>query len=256
MLIIGGLGAAAYLAATGFNTKNAVFNLDYLNPKIKVGKVGLGSTDLQMTIDFRNNSSQDIAMEYFTGYINYKGKAISSFTFDGNGKNIVIKKRAITTVPLTVIIKNFGALQTLKGLFTTVSTGQKIDTVINIDSRFYAAGIDIPVKFDWDLKTNSLVTTSNKVSGVGGLGYPDKSGSIAGTAANKIFDFKKFKGNHSFAAYLYNEKGERVDVFYSRHKENAIRYFKSHYIIRPGFYVDFFKVYNHTQLDKQGSREL
>ncbi len=170
MLIIGGLGAAAYLAATGFNTKNAVVNLEYTNPKVTLTKVKFGNIELQMTIDFRNNSSQNVSMDYFTGNVNYQGKLLSSFTFDGNGKNIVIAARKTTTVPLTVIVKNLGALQTIAALVRALAAKKGIATIINIDSRFYAAGIDIPVNFDWDLKTNSLATTSKKVAGIGGVG--------------------------------------------------------------------------------------
>ncbi len=168
---MGGLGAAYYLATKGINTTQAIRNIEFSNPKIKIGKVGFGSIELQMTMDFLNNSSQNISMEYFQGYVNYQGNTLSSFTFDGKGKNIVLNARATTNVPFTVVVKNYAALQTIAKVIKAIKYKQSINTVINIDSRFYAAGFDVPVVFDWDLRTNSLVSTpvAKRVSGIGSV---------------------------------------------------------------------------------------
>ena len=99
LLLLGGVIGAGYLMAAGYNTKVAIQNLEWSNPKVKIKKVGIGSIELAMTLDFRNNSSQNISMEYFTGSVGYEGKTLSAFTFDGNGKNIVIKARS--TVPFS-----------------------------------------------------------------------------------------------------------------------------------------------------------
>ena len=173
LLIVGGLGAAYYLAKSTLNTANAVKRLDFTNPRIKIGKASLSGIELLVTMDFNNQSSQAVSMEYFTGYVLYQGRQFSSFTFDGKGQNIVLKARSITPVSFTVLIKNIATVSALIKLISNMGSGQSVDTVVTIDGSFYAAGIDVPIKFGWDLRTNSLVSiapAANKVSGIGGIG--------------------------------------------------------------------------------------
>lgn len=171
MLLLGGAGVAAYfLVRKAHGTAVAAKALEYTNPKITFGKFKFTSIELAMTIDFVNPSSTPIAMEFFTGNVGYAGKILSSFTFDGNGKNIVIGARKTTTVPLTLVIKTPAALISIVKLLKKVASGEKVDTVIAVDGRFYYAGVDLPVNFLWDLKTQNWAPAP-KVAGIGRINW-------------------------------------------------------------------------------------
>lgn len=165
VLLLGGGALAVYLLGKGWNTAQGVKRLEYTNPKIKIGKVNLTGAELQMTIDLRNVASTDIYLQYFTGNVNWVDKTgaaskISSFSFDA-GKSVVIKARSVTTVPFTLRISTLNAIQFIVKLVNaiTYNTGG-ISTMLQVDGSMYAAGLDIPVKFNYDVK-------SNAVSGIG-----------------------------------------------------------------------------------------
>jgi LEA14-like dessication related protein len=162
------LAAGGYLLAKGWNTAQAVKRLEYSNPKIKLGKIGLTRIELQMTIDLRNSGSADIPLQYFTGNINYlfgtpvQPYKISSFTFNPTGSSsVVVKARTITTVPFTVVISNLSTIQTITKLIQSLTAGGKVSTLIQVDGSMYAAGIDIPVQFNYDIKNNVLSGIGN-----------------------------------------------------------------------------------------------
>jgi hypothetical protein len=151
-----------YFLAKGYNTVKAAGNLQYLNPRIKLGKIGLTRVELQMTIDLQNTGSANIPLQYFTGNINYLlnnvPKKLSSFTFNPSATTATsIKARATTTVPFTVVISNLSAISTLVQIVKSLTTpGNKLGTVIQVDGSMYAAGVDIPVKFNYDIKNNAV----------------------------------------------------------------------------------------------------
>lgn len=173
LLIVGGAGLA-YLLAKGYNTLQAANRLQYLNPRIKLGKIGLTRVELQMTIDLQNTGSADIPLQYFTGNINYifgtpaTPNKLSSFTFNPGATNATsIKARSITTVPFTVVISNLSAISTIVKIVKSLTSGDKLSTLIQVDGAMYAAGVDIPVKFTYDIKNNAVAgigsTESNNV---------------------------------------------------------------------------------------------
>lgn len=165
---MGGLGLAGYAFAKGANTVNAIRSLNYTRPRIKVGKFNLLSgLALEITLDFINNSSEDISIEYFTGNILYRGSNLAAFTFNGNGQNQVIKARSTTSVPFTVLLKTLSAIQVITQIITAITSGGNLSTVITVKGSFYAAGVDVPVNFDYDVKSQTLVSVNGRVAGVG-----------------------------------------------------------------------------------------
>lgn len=164
LLPIALIGGALVLGRTAFNTSQSVQRLEYFNPRVRFGKLSLTNVQLTITMAIRNPGSADIPLEYFTGTINYGGSRLSSFTFDANKTNTVIKARSVTDVPFTVVISNLGAYQTIKKIITALATSQKVDTTIVVDGLLYAAGLDVPVKFSYDLATNAI-----SMQGVGNI---------------------------------------------------------------------------------------
>lgn len=164
-----GAGAVgAYFLYKAYSKGNALKHLTYTNPKITVGKFSLLSgLALQIKLDFVNNSSEDLSLEYFTGNINYQGKTLAGFTFNGNGQNQVIKARCTTTIPFTVQLKTLATLNVISQLVTALTTHTGVSTVLNIDGSFYAAGFDVPVNFFYDLKAQSSVSRPANMAGIG-----------------------------------------------------------------------------------------
>lgn len=156
MLLVGGVVAAGLLLTKAAKKINAVKRLTYKNPKIKVAKLSFSGLELAMTMDFVNDSSEDIPIEYFTGSVQYQGSDLSKFTFNGNGKNIIIKARTTTNVPFIVVVKSLGAIATISKIVKAISKKTPVSTIVNVDGIFSAAGVDMPVKFAYDLKTQSL----------------------------------------------------------------------------------------------------
>ncbi len=162
LLLLGGLGVGAYFLTRGFNTLGAVKRLEYTNPKIKVGKFSLGGLALEMKLDFVNHSSEGISIEYFSGNIIYEGNTIAGFLFNANGKNQLIAARSTTTIPFTVVVKTFGAITVISRLIQALSASSRVNSVVTVDGAFYAAGIDVPVNFDYDLKAQAVVSSSKQ----------------------------------------------------------------------------------------------
>lgn len=162
-----GAGAVYLLARSFANTSQALQRLTYANPKIKVNNVGLLNTQLTIALDITNPASANINLDYFTGNIIYQGKTISSFTFNANGTQTTIKARSTSTIPFTVNIKNLQAIGVFIALAKDLASGQKIPTVISVNGSLYAAGFDVPVRFDYDVKNGVVVpSAANKIAGV------------------------------------------------------------------------------------------
>ena len=155
-----GLAAVGVYAASRWivNTTQSVGKLTYGNPQIKITDVGLLNTKMEIRLDITNPASVDIPLDYFTGNVNYMGKKLSSFTFNANGANVLVKARSVTTLPFNLIVSNINALGDLVKLVEALATGGDVSTVLNVTGSFYAAGYDVPVSFNYDLKTQSVVS--------------------------------------------------------------------------------------------------
>lgn len=164
------LGAGiAYLAIRNVSNKwQALQRLSYSNPKVKVKSISLLNMELEMSLDIINSNTADLTLDYFTGIVNYQGKQLTTFTFNANGKNTVIEGRKTTTIPFTLIVKNIQALGTIVKLISAISAGKTTSTIINVDGILFAAGFDVPVKFDYDIKAGNVVK-STSVKGIGGV---------------------------------------------------------------------------------------
>lgn len=157
ILLIGGAGLV-YLAFNKLNgLNNAANSLEWGNAKLKLGKASLTQVPVDVTMDITNPTSNGISLDYFHGNIFYQGKAISSFTFDANGKRLQIAPRRTTTITFTVIVKNKAALTAIKNVLISLLTGKKTDSILAVQGSMFAAGIDIPVAFNYDVAKGSMV---------------------------------------------------------------------------------------------------
>lgn len=158
LLLLGAGAVGLYMYAKGANKLNAIKRLGYTNPKITVGNFNLFSgLGLIIKLDFINNSSEDIPIEYFNGAVRYQGNDFARFTFNANGQNMVIKARSVTPLPFSVKVSTFGAINVIKQLISAISNHTGLPTILSVDATYYAAGIDVPVRFDYDVKTQQLL---------------------------------------------------------------------------------------------------
>jgi hypothetical protein len=162
LLLAGGVGAAYLVARTAFNTGSALKRLTWSNPKVTFKKVGILNSELLISLDIYNPSSADVALDYFTGIVGYNGKAVSNFTFNANGKNTIIKARQTSAIPFTVIVKNVNTIATIVSIAKQLTQGKKIPSIINVTGSLFAAGWDVPVKFNYDVKTGTVVPEAIK----------------------------------------------------------------------------------------------
>jgi len=161
ILILGVVGFGAYEYFKLKGTANAVRGLQYTGPRVKLGKFSLLSgLQMEITLDFINNSSEDISIEYFTGTVIYSGSTLANFTFNANGQKQGIKARTTTSVPFTVVLKTLTAMGVVAKIADAVAGKSSLNTVITVKGSFYAAGIDVPVLFDYDVKTGTLVSVN------------------------------------------------------------------------------------------------
>lgn len=160
-------GAAFLIARTLSNTANALKRLEYLNPKIKFGSLSLTSIPCEISLELRNPGSADIPLDYFTGDILYQGRRLSNFTFNQAGKNFVIKGRSTTRVPFTVNISTISAISIIVNLIKAIKGGGGVSSIISINGSIYAAGFDVPVKFDYDLRSNTVIKANAAIAGAG-----------------------------------------------------------------------------------------
>lgn len=70
------------------------------------------------------------------------------------------------------------------------------------------------------------------------------------------FDFKKFKGNGSYASVLRDSNDQRVGVCYSKSIEAAIGYFKRAYRLSGTYTLQSHVVYNHVSLGDATYRDI
>lgn len=157
ILLIGGAGLA-YLAYTKFSgLSNTANKLEWGNPKLKFGKASLTQVPVDVTLDVINPTSNSIFLDYFHGSIIYQNAAISSFTFKGDGKRLQIAAQRTTQITFTVLVKNKAALTAIKNVLISLFSGKKTDSILSVKGSLFAAGIDIPVAFKYDVAKGEMV---------------------------------------------------------------------------------------------------
>ena len=175
LLLIGaGVAAVAYLGTKAYNIQAAIAKLSVSNPKIKIALNGLKIV-LDITLNVINPGSTDIPFSYYVGTISYTGTKLADFRYDGNGKTVTLKARTATPISFTLNVPAINFITKITQLIRAISQGGGVDTKISVESSVYAAGVDVPVNFLYDLKTQSTVSGA-AVTGIG-----------------KIRLFKKFK---------------------------------------------------------------
>lgn len=152
------IGTAVYFLATKTLNASQLFGkLTVVGGKIKKFSLkGLFSIDVQIELQVQNTGSISIPLEYYTGTITHAGTQVSNFTFNGTGKNVVIKERSTTPMLFNLQINTLSFVLKLVNVIKDVAAGRKVDSKLFIDSSFYAGGFDLPVKFEYDLKPDTL----------------------------------------------------------------------------------------------------
>jgi hypothetical protein len=105
-----------------------------------------------LEVSVNNPGSTAIPFEYYTGTITHAGSKISDFSFDGKGQNIVLAARSVTPVAFTLSIGTINIVYKLIQLVKAINAQMPVDTVLQVTSSVYAAGIDMPVNFTHDLR--------------------------------------------------------------------------------------------------------
>lgn len=160
LALIGGAALLAFRAVN--NTVQTVGRLSVSNAKVKKIKFTGLKFEVELEVVVNNPGSVDIPFEYYTGSITHAGTKISDFTFNGQGKNVILKARNVTPVTFNLSIGAVSLVMKLVQLVNDITQGKKVDTIFKISSNLYAAGIDIPVNFTHDIKPGVI-------SGINGI---------------------------------------------------------------------------------------
>lgn len=156
-------GVLLYTASKAVSIKDAVKKLRAANPKIHLSQAKLLSILFDVQLDIVNPSSVDIPFSYYAGNLSYNGSNLANFRYEG-AANAVLKARTATTIKFQVNIVSVNLVTQLVKLITALSNQQNVASVVSIDSSVFAAGVDLPVKFSYDLKKQSVISGVGKFS--------------------------------------------------------------------------------------------
>lgn len=152
------IGAGIYFLATrAANAAQTLGKLSVVGGKIKkLSFKGLFSIDVQVELKVNNPGSISIPLEYYTGTISHAGTKISNFTFNAQQKNVELHARTITPVLFNLSISTISFVTKLANVIKDLAAGNKVDSILQINSSLYAGGFDLPVNFTHDLKPGSV----------------------------------------------------------------------------------------------------
>lgn len=152
-------GALLYLGGKAFNIKEAVKKLSVSNPKI-TAKPNIKGLNILIDISLQifNPGSVDIPFEYYAGTLIYDTTKIADFNFNGNGKAIILKARSKTPLAFQVSVTNVNTAYKLLQVIKAIKKNLPVDTKIAVNSSIYAAGLDVPVNFIYDLKKLEVIS--------------------------------------------------------------------------------------------------
>ena len=163
LLLGGGAAVLYYLSTKAYNIRQAVKKISFTNPRITAKPdIKLLRTVFTLSLEIVNPGSADIAFEYYAGTIIYAGKKISDFRFDGVK---TLRSRSKTPVSFEVTVSNPGVITSLVKIIKAIAQKKKIDSIIAVNGSLYAAGIDVPVNFVYD------IAKQEQVSGVGKMRF-------------------------------------------------------------------------------------
>ena len=157
VLILVGVAALA-LYSTATNTKEQVERLTITGAKIGKPVIQLLNTQLPVLLQINNPNSNKLSFRYFQGFVLYKGKRIANFNHTAGDKDVPLAGRATTPMQFMVSINNLNLGINVAELVKTLAGGKSVSTVFTIDGIYNAGGIDIPVKFSYDVKKNAVMS--------------------------------------------------------------------------------------------------
>lgn len=132
----------------------------------KLGKIQLGlqQTTIPVELQVFNPNNTDVPAEYFRGIVSRAGKKIADFTFDSQGKSVMLKRGTTTPLIFNVRITTLGIVTNLVGLFKSMVAAQPFETTFTVNGILRINGFDIPVNFNWDAKAGKAV---KPIAGIG-----------------------------------------------------------------------------------------
>lgn len=160
------LGVGAAFAVRAFNTKQAMSRLALRGARIKKINLRGLSFDVEVEVTVQNPGSVSLPFEYYTGTVSHAGTELSNFTFNGQGKNMILAARSDTPVTFNLKIGSINLVAKIIQLIKDIKSGKPVDTLFVIRSTFYAAGIDIPVNFTHDIKPAALISGAHNIDGL------------------------------------------------------------------------------------------
>ena len=132
----------------------------------KLGKIQLGlqQTTIPVELQVFNPNNTDVPAEYFRGIVSRAGKRIADFTFDSQGKSVMLKRGTTTPLIFNVRITTLGIVTNLVGLFKSMVAAKPFETTFTVNGTLRINGFDIPVNFSWDAKAGKAV---QQIAGIG-----------------------------------------------------------------------------------------
>ena len=164
LLVGGGYMLITSLKNTGERLKKCEIN------SFKLGKLQMpNAQEMIIPVELRvfNPNNTDVPAEYFRGNVYRAGVKIGDFTFNSGSKNVMLKARSETPLTFQVRVTTIGAVRTIVDIFKNLLAARPIDSVFKIEGILAIGGFDIPVLFNYDVKTNKLLN-----SNVAGIGKP------------------------------------------------------------------------------------
>jgi LEA14-like dessication related protein len=156
--------AIGVLILSGKSLKDQLERVSVTNFRIQVGGFKLTEVLLKVTLDIYNPNSQALKFGYFQGYIYRNGIRLGRFVFNDDGKNTKFPARATTPATFNVNITTAGIVSNLFNILKNLKNQKPIDTTLMIDGIINIGGMDIPIKYSYDLK--------NAISGPAVIGKP------------------------------------------------------------------------------------
>jgi hypothetical protein len=167
LLLYGAIGVGGYLLFKAYQKAAAGRNLQYGVKRINFKGSSLTESNLDLTFDVLNTSSEDLTFNKFFGTLKYNGDIVAMINLDGAGKNITILKQNTTPITVPVTINH---LSTLKGAVDVVSKiiARTPVTGLVLDGTLYAGPLSLPISQNLSfLFSNNNSANQQQVSGIG-----------------------------------------------------------------------------------------
>lgn len=163
MLLWGGIAVGGYLAYRAYQKAMAVRNLFYSIKKVRFLGTDLSKTGFEIELGVSNLSNESLAYNRFFGQIRYNGNILVTISNDGQGRGIVIKPMAETSITIPVYIYHLQVGLALKDIIESFVNKTNVEG-LQVQGTLYAGGVSVPLTQTISLNFNN---TSQQVKGIG-----------------------------------------------------------------------------------------